>query len=78
MMGKEKTPHQSPRAPKRDPAEPSFGADYPKTKFWVGNQYANRFRSALDVAAYVQANAERLTRLTNLLPGAESKSHVGI
>jgi len=38
----------------------------PKSKFWLGNQYANRFRSALDVAAYVQANAPRLARLTRL------------
>ncbi len=43
-----------------------FGFSDPKSRFWVGNQYANRFRSALDVAAYVQANAPRLTRLTRL------------
>jgi len=43
-----------------------LGFSDPKSKFWVGNQYANRFRSALDVAAYVQANASRLTRLTRL------------
>src|SRR5258708_6613062 len=43
-----------------------LGFSDPKSKFWVGNQYANRFRSALDVAAYVQANAPRLTRLTRL------------
>ena len=43
-----------------------LGFSDPRSKFWVGNQYANRFRSALDVAAYVQTNAARLTRLTRL------------
>jgi non-lysosomal glucosylceramidase len=43
-----------------------LGFSDPKSKFWVGNQYANRFHSALDVAAYVQANAPRLSRLTRL------------
>src|SRR5207248_955885 len=43
-----------------------LGFNDPNSKFWVGNQYASRFHSALDVAAYVQANVERLTRLTRL------------
>ena len=43
-----------------------LGFSDPRSKFWVGNQYANWFHSALDVAAYVQSNAERLTALTRL------------
>jgi non-lysosomal glucosylceramidase len=43
-----------------------LGFSDPKSKFWVGNHYANRFRSALDVAAYMQVNEPRLAGLTRL------------
>jgi uncharacterized protein (DUF608 family) len=35
-----------------------------KSKFWLGNQYNNWFRSALDVVSYVDTNRERLTAET--------------
>ncbi|MBI5879321.1 MAG: hypothetical protein HZB53_16865 [Chloroflexi bacterium] len=37
-----------------------FGLQDERSKFWLGNRYATRFQSALDVAAYVQANQPRL------------------
>jgi len=43
-----------------------FGIENEKSKFWLGNQYNNWFRSALDVASYVQTHFERLTRETRL------------
>lgn len=35
-----------------------------KSKFWLGNQYNNWFRSALDVVHYIDANRERLAAET--------------
>ncbi len=35
-----------------------------KSKFWMGNQYANWFGSALDVVQYVQKHCARLTEQT--------------
>src|SRR5918995_3094360 len=42
--------------------------DFPdeKSKLWLGNRYAVRFRSALDVANHLEANLPRLTAQTRL------------
>ncbi len=37
-----------------------------KSKLWLGNRYAVRFRSALDVAGYVETHLNRLTTQTRL------------
>jgi len=41
-----------------------FNFDDEKSKFWLGNQYNNWFRSALDVAEYVRDNLNRLVEQT--------------
>jgi uncharacterized protein (DUF608 family) len=43
-----------------------FGIEDEKTRFWIGNQYSNWFRSAFDVASYLANNLERLTEQTRL------------
>lgn len=43
-----------------------FGIEDEKSKFWIGNQYNCWFRSALDVADYVQTHLERLSQETRL------------
>ncbi len=43
-----------------------FNFNDERTKFWLGNQYSRWFRSALDVAAYVAEQRERLTEQTRL------------
>jgi non-lysosomal glucosylceramidase len=43
-----------------------FGIEDGKSKFWLGNQYNNWFKSALDVMDYVQAHFERLAGQTRL------------
>lgn len=43
-----------------------YGLADERSKFWIGNQYNHWFRSALDVAAYVEQHAEQLTRETRL------------
>jgi uncharacterized protein (DUF608 family) len=42
----------------------------PKSRFYLGNRYNARFRSALDVAQYVHANVDRLSGLTRLARNA--------
>jgi uncharacterized protein (DUF608 family) len=42
----------------------------PKSRFYLGNRYGARFRSALDVAQYVHANFDRLSGLTRLARSA--------
>jgi uncharacterized protein (DUF608 family) len=37
-----------------------------KSKFWLGNQYASWFRSAMDVVGYIEQERDRLTRETRL------------
>lgn len=37
-----------------------------KSKFWLGNQYTNWFRSAMDVVGYFEHQRDRLTRETRL------------
>ncbi len=41
-----------------------FDFDDEKSKFWLGNQYNNWFRSALDVAEYARDNRDRLVEQT--------------
>lgn len=43
-----------------------FGLEDEKSKYWIGHQYSNWFRSAMDVAEYVGDHLERLTRQTRL------------
>ena len=43
-----------------------LGVQDAKSKFWLGNQYNNWFRSALDVAAYVKSNLDYLATQTRL------------
>jgi uncharacterized protein (DUF608 family) len=43
-----------------------FGLADTRSKFWLGNQYNQWFRSALDVTTYAQANLARLTHETQL------------
>ena len=45
---------------------PFFGLEDQKSRLWIGHQYSNWFRSAMDVAEYVAAHLERLTRETRL------------
>lgn len=42
----------------------------PKSRFYLGNRYNARFRSALDVAQYVHADFDRLSGLTRLARNA--------
>ena len=41
------------------------GIDDPKSLFWIGNAYTNRFASAAAVAEYVRDNFERLDAVTH-------------
>ena len=43
-----------------------LGPSQAKSKFYLGNHYNRRFRSALDVAQYVSRDLDRLTALTRL------------
>ena len=45
---------------------PFFNFPDEKSKFWLGNRYAVRFRSALAVTTYVEANLPRLASQTRL------------